>query len=202
MYRASLKRLFDIVLAILLLPFFLPCIALIAILVKLDSEGPVFFRQERCGFKSRYFTMLKFRSMAVDKEAEKKGFEPGSKRRVTFTGKILRKTKLDELPQIFNVLKGDMSFVGPRPEVRPFIAYYPERWAAILEATRPGITDPASIVFRNEEEILAASKDPDREYREVVVPRKLELYEKYTANINFFSDISIIIRTAIAVIKH
>jgi lipopolysaccharide/colanic/teichoic acid biosynthesis glycosyltransferase len=148
----------------------------------------------------QYFTLLKFRSMAVDRDAERRGFEPGSGMRVTALGRILRKTKLDELPQLINVLRGEMSFVGPRPEVRRYIELYPERWARVL-SVRPGITDPASIEYRNEEELLAAAADPEREYRGVILPRKLDLYEAYVGSVSLAGDLKIILRTALAVLK-
>ena len=124
----------------------------------------------------------------------------GNRRRVTGVGRLLRATKLDELPQLWNVLKGDMSLVGPRPEVRQWVAAYPERWARVL-TVKPGITDPASIVYRDEESILARSPDPERTYREDILPHKLDLYEEYVRSRNFFGDIGIILKTLFAVIK-
>lgn len=199
MYKNIFKRLIDLVLAAGALLVFSPLLFLLAVLVKTGSAGPVFFRQERAGRNGKYFRIFKFRSMAVDPDAEKKGFEPGSKMRVTSIGKILRKTKLDELPQLLNVIKGEMSIVGPRPEVRKYIELYPERWSKVLSIA-PGITDPGSIEFRNEEEILAAAPDPEKEYTEKLLPAKLDLYEKYADSISFISDIKIIVRTAAAVI--
>lgn len=199
MYKRYFKRLLDLCLSLAALFLLWPLLALLALLVKAGSPGPVFFRQERAGKGGRYFRIFKFRSMAVDPDAEKKGFEPGSKMRVTAIGKILRKTKLDELPQLFNVIKGEMSIVGPRPEVRKYIEIYPERWEIVLSIA-PGITDPGSIEFRNEEEILAAASDPEKEYIEKLLPAKLDLYEKYVRTISLASDIRIIIRTAMAVI--
>lgn len=199
MYKRYFKRLLDLFLSTAALLVFSPLLLLLALLVKASSQGPVFFRQERAGKNGRYFRIFKFRSMAVDPDAEKKGFEPGSKMRVTPIGKILRKTKLDELPQLLNVLKGEMSIVGPRPEVRRYIELYPERWNTVLSIA-PGITDPGSIEFRNEEEILAAASDPEKEYTEKLLPSKLDLYENYVASVSFVSDIKIIVRTAKAVI--
>jgi len=137
--------------------------------------------------------------MAVNPDAEKKGFEPGTKMRVTGVGKILRKSKLDELPQLLNVLLGEMAFVGPRPEVQPYIELYPERWSKVL-AVRPGITDPASIKYRNEEEILATATDPEKEYREVLLPRKLDLYEQYIREVSLITDIKLVVQTILAVV--
>ena len=199
MYKKYFKRLLDLILSIGALLVFSPLLLILALLIKASSAGPVFFRQERAGKNGRYFRIFKFRSMAVDPDAEKKGFEPGSKMRVTSIGRILRKTKLDELPQLINVIKGEMSIVGPRPEVRKYVELYPERWAIVLSIA-PGITDPGSIEFRNEEDILAAAPDPEKEYIEKLLPSKLELYEKYIRTISFASDIRIIARTAAAVI--
>jgi len=126
-------------------------------------------------------------------------FDAGDTSRVTAVGRVLRKTKLDELPQLWNVLKGDMSLVGPRPEVRKWVEAYPERWAKVL-SVRPGITDPASIEFRNEEELLAQAGDPEAYYRDVILPRKLDLYEEYVAKRSLGGDISIMFKTVFAVV--
>lgn len=138
--------------------------------------------------------------MAVSAGAEQGWFDAGSVARVTRFGRFLRKTKLDELPQLWNVLKGDMSLIGPRPEVRKWVEADPERWARVL-AIRPGITDPASIEFRNEEEILASSQDPELMYRKVVLPRKLDYYEEYSAKQTFFGDVFIFLKTIWAILK-
>lgn len=199
MYKSFFKRIIDFAAAIVLLFILMPLFILIALAVKLDSKGPVFFRQSRGGRGGKYFTMFKFRSMAQNENAEKKGFEPGSLTRITRSGKILRKTKLDELPQLLNVLKGDMSLVGPRPEVQPYIELYPEKWTEIL-SVRPGITDPASIRFRNEEEILALSSDPEKEYRHTVLPLKLAIYKDYVESISFLNDAKIVVSTIFAVL--
>lgn len=200
MYANYVKRVFDIILVLCAAPVALPLLGGIALLVKLSSPGPVFFRQRRGGRGDQLFTMLKFRSMRVDTGAEKKGFEPGNRSRITWVGAILRKTKLDELPQLFNVLKGDMSLTGPRPEVPAYLALYPERWRRVRQV-RPGITDPASIEFRDEEELLAKASDPEAEYRDVILPRKLDLYERYVNNLSFINDVKILSRTALAVLK-
>lgn len=132
--------------------------------------------------------------MKINKTSNNNNFEPGNTTRVTKTGKYLRKTKLDELPQLYNVLKGDLSLVGPRPEVRRWVDVYPERWAKI-HSIRPGITDNASILFRNEEEILSESADPEQTYMEIILPTKLDLYENYLKNHSFFGDIKLILKT-------
>jgi len=138
--------------------------------------------------------------MTVKDNTDGKDFEPGSGMRITRIGRILRKTKVDELPQLINVVKGEMSLVGPRPEVEQYIKLYQERWNGILQTT-PGITDPASIRFRNEEELLASSKDPEEEYRKVILPRKLEIYEDYVKNISLLNDVKILIGTIFVVLK-
>jgi lipopolysaccharide/colanic/teichoic acid biosynthesis glycosyltransferase len=199
LYRCCGKRMLDVAASALLLVPLAPLLLLVAVCVRLGSAGPILFRQQRGGRGGRLFTMLKFRTMAVDLHAERKGFEPGSGRRVTRLGGILRKTKIDELPQLVNVLRGDMSLVGPRPEVPTYLALYPERWTRVL-AVRPGVTDPASIRYRNEEELLAAATDPEREYREVILPRKLDLYEEYARAITLWGDVKILAATIFVVL--
>lgn len=199
MYRGCLKRVFDMAVSALALLLLWPLLAILAIAVRLESRGPAIFRQQRCGRGGRPFTIYKFRSMSTDPDAEGKGFEPGQRRRVTRVGALLRKSKLDELPQLFNVLKGDMSMVGPRPEVPKYVELYPERWAKAL-SIRPGLTDPASLEFRNEEDILAAAPDPEREYRESLLPRKLDLYESYVDKCGPSLDAKVLIHTFFAVL--
>jgi len=177
-----------------------PLFLLVAVLIKLDSKGPVVFRQRRGGLNGGFFYILKFRSMTVRDDTDGKDFEPGSGKRATRIGAVLRKTKIDELPQLVNVIKGDMSLVGPRPEVAKYIEMFPDRWLKIL-SIRPGITDPASVEFRNEEEILATAEDPEREYVENVLPRKIELYERYLENITFLGDAKVILATFAVVFK-
>lgn len=156
------------------------------------------FRQHRVGLRGGDFVLFKFRTMTVRPGAEQGSFDPGSAARVTGIGQFLRRWKLDELPQFWNVLRGDMSLVGPRPEVRKWVEVYPERWARIL-TVRPGITDPASIRFRNEEDLLAQSVDPEQTYRNQILPAKLALYEEYIATRSFLGDMAVIIQTALAV---
>lgn len=200
MYTNFLKPIFDFLIALMLFIFFLPLFILLAILVKIDSKGPVFFRQQRGGKGSRYFDILKFRSMTAKEDSDGKDFDPGCSMRVTGVGKVLRKTKLDELPQLINILRGEMSLVGPRPEVRRYIELFPERWNKIL-SIKPGVTDPASIIYRDEEEILEKAEDPEKEYRETVLPTKLDLYEKYVDNISFGQDLLVLVKTVFVVFK-
>lgn len=189
-----MKRCFDIIASFFGLLMLSPVLLILAVAVVLDSGFPVFFVQKRVGKGGRQFRIFKFRSMTVSKAAAEGSFDAGNSRRVTRVGRILRKTKLDELPQLWNVFIGDMSLVGPRPEVQKWVEAYPERWR-FVHSIRPGITDNASLEFRNEEEILAASDDPEVTYREVVLPRKLYLYEDYVRNRTFLGDIRIIFRT-------
>ncbi|MFZ2657628.1 MAG: sugar transferase [Victivallales bacterium] len=200
MYSQFFKRVFDFTVTGVALLFLLPLFLFIAIFIKLDSPGPVFFRQKRGGKGGKYFDIYKFRSMTVKAKTDGKDFEPGSASRITRTGKFLRKSKLDELPQLINVITGEMSLVGPRPEVEQYIKLYQEKWDKIL-STSPGITDPASIKFRNEEELLAAAKNPEAEYCKVILPRKLEIYEDYVDNINFINDVKILLGTIFVVLK-
>ncbi|HCE45592.1 MAG TPA: hypothetical protein DET40_18785 [Lentisphaeria bacterium] len=200
MYSQFFKRFFDFIIAasaLIAISFFL---GFVALCIKLDSPGPVFFRQKRAGRNGKYFDIYKFRSMTVKAKTDGKDFEPGAASRITRIGKYLRKSKIDELPQLINVMTGEMSLVGPRPEVEQYIRLYQERWDRIL-GTSPGITDPASIKFRNEEELLAAAENPEDEYRRVILPRKLEIYEDYVKNISFVNDVKILVGTIFVVLK-
>jgi lipopolysaccharide/colanic/teichoic acid biosynthesis glycosyltransferase len=195
-----MKRLFDFVAAACGLLLLSPLLLLLAVAVVVDSGFPVLFRQVRVGRGGRDFRLAKFRTMTVLKEAEHGSFDAGSTRRVTTVGRFLRKSKLDELPQLWNVLVGDMSIVGPRPEVRQWVNVYPERWAQV-HGVRPGITDPASIRYRNEEDLLAAAQDPEAFYRDEILPRKLVLYEAYVQHHSLVGDLAIVSRTLWVVAK-
>jgi lipopolysaccharide/colanic/teichoic acid biosynthesis glycosyltransferase len=194
-----LKRLFDLVAALLGLLVLSPLLLIIALAVRLSSRGHVLFRQSRVGRGGVDFILFKFRTMAVREGSERGSFDAGDTSRVTRIGRLLRATKLDELPQLWNVLRGEMSLVGPRPEVRKWVEIYPERWTRV-HTVRPGITDPASILFRHEERILAESSDPERVYREQILPRKLGLYQQYVRTATFLKDLGILCWTARAVI--
>jgi lipopolysaccharide/colanic/teichoic acid biosynthesis glycosyltransferase len=189
-----LKRLFDIIVSGLGLLALSPLLAAAALAVKLTSPGPVFFRQERIGRGGKPFFILKFRSMVVDAPKLGGQITVGDDPRITRVGRLLRKTKFDELPQLFNVLKGDMSLVGPRPEVRKYVEMFADDYKNILRV-RPGITDLASIRYRDEATLLAASADPEREYVERVLPEKIELAREYVRRRSFSFDIMIIIGT-------
>lgn len=193
-----MKRRLDIVGALTGLVVLAPVLITIWVAVVLESGFPGLFRQRRVGLGIQEFTLYKFRTMTVQCGAEHGSFDVGSAIRVTRVGRLLRKIKLDELPQLWNVLRGEMSLVGPRPEVRKWVDAYPEHWARVL-AVQPGITDPASIEFRNEEEMLAAAPNPEDYYRNVILPRKLDLYEEYVRTQSFWGDVGILFRTVWAV---
>ncbi|NVJ49954.1 MAG: sugar transferase [Gammaproteobacteria bacterium] len=177
-----------------------PVILLLAVVILLTDGRPIFFRQTRVGQFGRDFKIFKFRSMRNLKGAEQGQFDAGSQSRVTKVGAILRKTKMDELPQILNVINGTMSFAGPRPEVRQWVETYPERWARVHKV-KPGITDPASIRFRNEEALLSAQQNPQEYYQNVILPAKLDLYESYIAKKSLGYDLKIIAKTLLSVVK-
>ena len=174
----SMKRSFDIIFSFLGLLLFVPFMIIIGILVKIDSEGPIFFKQRRIGLHFIPFNIYKFRTMVQN--ADKKGLHitSGGDKRITRAGKVLRKTKIDEIPQLINVLKGDMSFVGPRPEVNKYVQHYRKEYEEIL-SVRPGITDMASIIYRDEESVLAKADDPDTYYKQILLPKKMKLARDY-----------------------
>lgn len=189
-----MKRTFDFIASFIGLIFAMLPFLLIAILIKMIMPGPVFFIQRRIGKGSKPFRLFKFRTMMVDARKSEGSFDAGDTSRITPLGRVLRKTKLDELPQLINVLIGNMSLVGPRPEVEQWTVIYPEMWK-IVHTVRPGITDNASIMFRNEEEILAESSDPQKTYEQEILPLKLSLYIDYVRNHSFLGDFKIILET-------
>lgn len=196
-----LKRCFDFISSAAGLVLLSPLFLVIAAWIKLDSEGPVFFRQERVGRFGRNFFIHKFRTMAVDSEARGPQITIGKDRRVTRAGHLLRKMKLDELPQLIDVLSGQMSIVGPRPEVPRYIALYPEEVRAKVLSVRPGITDWASIRFKDENDILARSSSPEDAYVREVLPIKQRYYVEYVDNRSFLGDLGIIFATLGAILK-
>ncbi len=195
-----IKRLFDFIVSLFGILILLPLLLVLAIIIKLDSGGPVFFKQVRVGKEGTEFKIFKFRTMEVD--AEKKGMQitVGKDKRITKSGHILRHSKLDELPQLINVLKGDMSFVGPRPEVPKYVALYNEYQKNILKV-RPGITDLASIEYRDENTLLAKSKDPEDTYTKEIMPKKIELNIEYLKNMSVFYDIKLILKTILVILR-
>ena len=189
------KRVFDLVVALGGLAVFgLPMLA-IALWVRLDSPGPVFFRQERVGQGGRPFRIHKFRTMSADAPARGPALTVGADPRITRAGAWLRRSKLDELPQLLDVLAGHMSIVGPRPEVPQYVALYPAGLREQVLSVRPGITDPVSLRLADESELLAKAADPEREYREVILPAKLREAAAYAERATLWSDIVIIGRT-------
>ncbi len=195
-----LKRIFDVVAAGGGLLVLAPLFVVLALVVKLDSPGPVFFRQVRVGLGGRDFRLLKFRSMRVDAKSRGPQITVGRDPRVTRSGHFLRHWKFDELPQLINVVLGDMSLVGPRPEVPRYVAMYPTAEKSTILSVRPGITDPASVKFRNESEVLAASADPEKTYVEEILPEKLRLGCDYARSRSFFGDLRVIFQTFFAII--
>ena len=194
-----MKRLFDVVASGVGLLLLSPLFLLVAIWIKLDSPGPVFYRQVRVGRYNRDFRIFKFRSMRVGADKGSLVTIGGRDPRVTRSGYFIRKFKIDELPQLINVFIGDMSLVGPRPEVRHYVDYWTKEQLHVLDV-RPGITDPASIKFRNENELLEKAEDPEKYYIEVIMQEKLRLYLEYVENHSFWYDIKLIFQTFAAII--
>lgn len=195
-----MKRLFDIIASGLGLIALSPLFAVLAIWIKADSKGPVFYRQTRVGRGNKDFRLFKFRSMRPDSDKLGLITVGGHDPRVTRSGYYIRKYKLDEFPQLINVFKGDMSLVGPRPEVRKYVDMYTPEQMRVLEV-RPGITSMASIRYRNENEILAEADDPDKAYVEVVMPDKLAIDLQYVGRANLWTDIGLVFETLGAIIK-
>lgn len=189
-----MKRLFDIVASGLGLIVLSPVFLILAIWIKLDSSGPVFYRQVRVGRGNRDFRIFKFRSMRVGSDKGSLVTIGGHDPRITRSGYFIRKFKLDELPQLINVFVGDMSLVGPRPEVRHYVDYWTPEQMHVLDV-RPGITDPASIKFRNENELMEAASDPEKYYIEVIMQEKIKLYLEYVQHHSFLGDIGLIFKT-------
>jgi lipopolysaccharide/colanic/teichoic acid biosynthesis glycosyltransferase len=187
------KRLFDFCVALLALIALSPLMLAVALWIKLDSTGPVFFRQERVGQHGRLFQIHKFRSMLAD--ATGLPLTVGADARITGAGAWLRRKRLDELPQLIDVLQGHMSLVGPRPEVPRYVAHYPAHLRQRVLSVRPGITDPASLEFLDEASLLAAAADPERAYIEEVLPLKLQRAADYAQNASVSTDIAVLWRT-------
>ena len=191
----AIKRILDVVGSALGLLLLLPVLAIVAVIVKLDSPGPVFFRQERVGLGGRPFRIFKFRSMVVDAARVGTALTVRADTRITRAGMFLRSSKLDELPQLINVLAGDMSIVGPRPEVPEFMKFYTPDQRAIILSMRPGITDYAAILFRDESSLLDRERDPIDVYRREIMPAKFAYYERYSREIGVLNDLRIILAT-------
>ena len=194
-----LKRIFDIILSLFGLIILLPFMLIIAIFIKLDSKGTIFFKQVRVTKNGREFKIFKYRTMRVGSDKYSQ-ITVGKDNRITKIGSFLRKYKLDEIPQLINVFIGDMSLVGPRPEVPKYVALYTDEQKEILKV-RAGITDYASIEFSNENDLLALEKDPEKAYIEKVMPKKIELNKKYLSEISILTDIRIILLTIKKILK-
>ncbi len=194
-----IKRIFDIIVSLIGLIALLPFFLIIAFAIKVDSTGPIFFKQVRISKNGKEFEIYKFRTMIQDAESKGMQITVEKDSRITKVGKFLRKSKIDELPQLINVLKGDMSFVGPRPEVPKYVALYDKDQRNILKV-RPGITDIASIEYRDESSILAKSMDPEKTYIEEIMPKKIELNLIYIRNISVLYDVVLICKTIVKVI--
>ncbi len=193
-----MKRLFDIFFSTSGLIILLPLFVAVAMLVMFDSKGAVFFKQERVGRNFRSFNIIKFRTMVVAAENKGPQITVGGDKRVTKIGKILRRYKIDELPQLLNILMGDMSFVGPRPEVRKYVELYKADYEKLLQM-RPGITDPSSLKYSKEEDVLSLSKNWEDDYINKVLPEKIKLSLRYVDNRNILTDLSLIFKTIIKV---
>ncbi len=196
--RPDAKRAFDAAVSGIGLTVLSPVLAVIAALVKRDDpSGPVFFTQERIGLHGKPFRIHKFRTMRTDNAGLL--VTSAGDNRITRIGAVLRKTKLDELPQLWDVLTGRMSLVGPRPEVARYVALWPAPERDLILSVRPGITDPASVRFRNESEQLATAPDPEAHYVEVLLPQKAAMYADYVRSRTFVGDLLVLVRTALAV---
>ncbi len=189
-----MKRLFDIIASGLGLLLLSPLLIIVGIWIKIDSPGPIFYRQVRVGRYNRDFRIFKFRSMRVGSDKGSLVTIGGRDPRVTRSGYLIRKFKIDELPQLINVFVGDMSLVGPRPEVRHYVNYWTEEQMHVLDV-RPGITDPASIKFRNENELLEQAEDPEKYYIECIMQEKIKLYLEYVNKHGFWYDMKLIFQT-------
>ncbi len=195
------KRVFDIVFSFLGLVVLSPVFLVILTLIKLEDEGPIFYRGLRVGRYRRPFRIFKFRTMVVDAEKLGGSSTPDDDPRITKIGKFLRKHKMDELPQLINVLKGEMSFVGPRPQVSWAVRFYSNEEKEILLSIKPGMTDHASIKFLDEGEILRGSEDPDKDYMKKIHSEKIRLSIEYTKNMSLKTDFKILFKTFLSIVK-
>ncbi len=199
---ASAKRLFDVAVAALALVLLSPVLLAVALWIKLDSPGPVFFRQERVGRHGVPFRIHKFRSMRSAPAASPDlQLTVGDDPRITRAGRWLRRTRLDELPQFIDVLRGRMSLVGPRPEVPRYVAFYPPALKQRALAVRPGLTDPSSLAFIDEATLLARAADPEREYIDVILPAKLQRAADYADHASLATDVAVLWRTLRVLVK-
>lgn len=194
------KRIIDFFFSVIAILLFSPFLFLIAVWIKLDSPGPILFRQERVGKLGKPFLINKFRTMIVDAERLGKQLTVGRDPRITRCGTFLRKYKLDELPQLFNIIQGEMSIVGPRPEVPRYVGLYNDQQKQVL-SVRPGLTDEASIKYRNENQLLEDAENAEQAYIEKIMPDKLEINQRYIQTLSFKKDFQIVVRTIIAIME-
>jgi lipopolysaccharide/colanic/teichoic acid biosynthesis glycosyltransferase len=195
------KRIFDFIFSLIGLILLLPILSVVALVIKNDSSGPVFYRAQRVGKGGKIFTMYKFRTMVVNADKIGGPSTPIDDPRLTKIGKMLKKFQLDELPQLINVLKGEMSLVGPRPEVPFYVAMMTEEEKQIILSVRPGMTDWASLWNFHEGDVLKGSPDPEKTYQEKIRPEKIRLQIKYARERTFLKDIGIIIKTGMRILK-
>ena len=193
------KRIFDFISSFFFLFLFFPFFLLLSILIKIDSKGPIFFTQIRVGKNNKDFLLLKFRTMKVAQE-NLSLITLGNDNRITNIGNFLRKYKLDEFPQLINILKGEMSVVGPRPEVRKYVDMYSSSQMEVL-SVKPGLTDPSSIKFSNESELLGTAANPEKYYTEKLMPLKIEISLNYVRTQTFIGDLKIIFQTFSKIFK-
>ena len=194
MYKDFFKRVFDLTSSLIGVFILTPILIPIVIWIKFSSKGPLFFVQKRVGKNFKEFNLYKFRSMIVDAPNLGPSVTSSDDPRITKVGKIIRRTKIDELPQLLNVIKGDMSIVGPRPEVMKFVKEKKEEYEIVL-SIRPGITDNAAIEYRDEEKIMEQYEDKEKAYLDIVLPEKIKLYKYYISSISLFTDIKLILKT-------
>lgn len=200
-YTKTGKRLLDVIAAGCGIVLFSPLLVIAGVAVKLGSRGPLIFSHKRVGRGFSPFYAYKFRTMVDGAHATGTAITAGGDARITSVGRLLRKTKIDELPQLFNVLLGDMSLVGPRPEVDRYVQLFKDDYTEILQL-RPGITDYAAIEFRDEETILAGYADHEKAYREQILPAKIVLYKKYISEMSLVNDLGILFKTLTCIVRH
>lgn len=198
-YR-RIKRASDVLLSAVALALLAPLMLLLALAIAIDSKGPVFFRQLRVGQYGRTFRILKFRTMVVDAPKMGAAITSRNDKRITRLGRVLRNTKLDELPQFLNVLIGDMSLVGPRPEVPEYVKFYTPAQRNLMLSVRPGLTDYASLLFHDENSLISEALDPVETYRTHIMPLKFKYYSKYCERLSFVTDAEIIVATIALVV--
>ena len=198
MYKKFGKRLFDVIASVIVGLLLLPIFIIIAILIKTSSKGSIFYTQKRVGKNFKIFNIYKFRTMVENADKIGPSVTSGDDPRITKIGKFLRKTKFDEFPQLINVIKGDMSLVGPRPELMKFVQWKMKEYKTVL-SVRPGFTDNAGLAYIDEERIMEQYEDKEKAYIDIILPEEIKLYQLYIKNINFFRDIELLLKTIKAI---